>query len=377
MTMNAKTTTAPAPLSVGLAGCGAFGLFCMEAYSKLPSVRIVAAARASKPQARERCAELGADVLDTYEKLLARDDVDIVHVATPPARHYELVTAALRAGKHVLCEKPLDVELARAEEILQLASRSRKVLAVNFVLRYSPVVEWVRSVLDSGVLGRPLAGQLVNCGSDSGLTDDHWFWDKSSSGGIFVEHGVHFFDLYEYWFGAGSVVEAHAEPHEDGREDRVFCTVRHHDGTIAEHSHQFDQISPLDRTRHRLICELGDVHVTGWVPSELTVDAAVDQDGAERLTEAVPQADLTVTERFDARFGGGIVGRGVKRKVDRRVRLTARRSDDKENCYADDLRALLADQVAFIRDASHKRKLTEDSAIASLRAATKAAELAM
>ncbi|MGC9454428.1 MAG: Gfo/Idh/MocA family protein [Phycisphaerae bacterium] len=367
----------PAPLSIALAGCGSFGLFCLEAYSRLDVVRPVAAARASKPDARRRCEALGVDVLDSYGKLFARDDVDMVHVATPPDRHYELVTAALRAGKHVLCEKPLSLDLREAEEMVRLARQTRKVLAVNFVMRYSPVADWVSRVLRTGVLGRPLAGQLVNCGSDSGLHDDHWFWDKSSSGGIFVEHGVHFFDLYEHWLGEAEVIDAHAESREDGKEDRVFCTIRHTDGTIVEHGHQFDQISPLDRTRHRLICELGDVHVSGWVPSELVVDVAVDEDGAELLAEALPEAELSVTELFDDRFGGTIKGRGVDRSVDRRVRVTARRSEEKEAAYADDLRALLADQVAYIRDRSHERKVTEHSAVASLRTATKAAELAM
>ncbi|MFP3937745.1 MAG: Gfo/Idh/MocA family protein [Phycisphaerae bacterium] len=366
----------PAPLSIALAGCGSFGLFCLEAYSRLGEVKPVAAARATRPNARHRCDALGVDVLNSYEKLFARDDVEMVHIATPPAKHYELVTAALKAGKHVLCEKPLSVDLDEAQRMVRLAREAQKVLAVNFVMRYSPVVGWVRRVLQSGVLGRPLSGELVNCGSDSGLTDDHWFWDKSASGGIFVEHGVHFFDLYEHWLGEGEVIDAHAEPREDGKADRVFCTVRHADGTVVEHGHQFDQISPMDRTRHRLICELGDVHVCGWVPSELVVDAAVDEAGAELLAEAVPEAELTVSERFDERFGGTITGRGVDRKVDRRVRLSARRTEEKEAAYAEDLRSLLADQVAYIRGISRERKVTEHSAVASLRMAAKATELA-
>jgi predicted dehydrogenase len=365
-----------APLELGLAGCGAFGLFCLEAYAQLPSVRPVAAARGRKPTARERCQALGVDVLDSYEQLFARDDVDLVHVATPPAYHVELVTAALSAGKHVLCEKPLALTAADAQRLVALAEQAGKVLAVNFVLRYSPVTEWVARVLKTGVLGKVLAGQLLNCGSDSGLTDDHWFWDAGASGGIFVEHGVHFFDLYASWLGAGEVLDAHAEPRDDGKEDRVFCTVRHDGGAMVDHAHGFDQISAMDRTRHRLVCELGDVHVTGWVPSGLVVDAAVDAEGAERLAAALPEAECTEIDRFDERFGGSIMGRGKPRAVDRRVRLTARRAGDKEANYAHDLRALLADQIAYIRDASHARRVTERSGVASLHLAEAAAERA-
>ncbi len=373
--MNAKIDNTTG-LSLALAGCGAFGLYCLEAYSQLPSIRPVAAARATRPQARQQCRRLGVDVLDSYEQLFVREDVDIVHVATPPAMHYELVTAALKAGKHVLCEKPLSADLAEAERMVMLAEEADRVLAVNFVMRYSPVTRWVRRVLETGVMGRVLAGQLANCGSDSGLDDDHWFWDKRASGGIFVEHGVHFFDMYEHWLGPGQATEAHVERRDDGKEDRVYCTVRHATGALVEHSHQFDQISPMDRTRHRMICEMGDVHVLGWVPSEVVVDAAVDEAGAERLAEALPEAKLTITERFDERFDGGIMGRGRSRCVDRRVRLTARRAGDKESCYADDLRSLLADQAAYILDRSHARKVTEQSGLESLRLAVKAAELA-
>jgi predicted dehydrogenase len=374
MTSDRKDTAAP--LGLGLAGCGAFGLFCLEAYSQLPSVRPVAAARGRKPAARKRCRALGVDVLDSYEHLFARDDVDLIHVATPPAHHVELVTAALESGKHVLCEKPLALTAADAQRLVDLAERVAKVLAVNFVMRYGPVTDWVTRMLETGVLGKVLAGQLLNCGSDSGLTDEHWFWDREASGGIFVEHGVHFFDLYASWLGPGEVLDAHGEPRDDGKEDRVFCTVRHDGGAVVDHAHGFDQISAMDRTRHRLICELGDVHVTGWVPSELTVEAAADEAGAERLAAALPNAELTVLDRFGERFGGSIMGRGKPRAVDRRVRLVARRDGEKEANYADDLRALLADQVAHIRNGTHARRVTERNGVASLRLAETAAEQA-
>ena len=69
--------------------------------------------------------------------------------------------------------------------------------------RYNPVYDAVDRLIQSGTLGELLHGSFENYASDENLPPEHWFWDRSKSGGIFVEHGVHFFDLFAGWLGPG------------------------------------------------------------------------------------------------------------------------------------------------------------------------------
>ena len=368
-------------LGLGLVGAGAFGLFCLEAFADVDRVRLTAAARAGRPEAIEVCDRLSVPRLPKYSDVIRHPDVDVVYVATPPSSHRELVLEALRAGKHVLCEKPLALRADDASEMVGAAREGGRMLATNFVMRHSPAVEIVKRILDAGVLGKVLSASVTNCGSDSGLFPDHWFWDRSLSGGIFIEHGVHFFDMYEHWLGPGHICSAHAESRDNGgMEDRVMCTVRHGagagvEGTLVTHYHGFDQIAHMDRTDHRLVCEMGDVHVSGWVPLQVTVDAALDDAGADALAACCPAGQLRTIETF-APETMDVSGRGKPRHVTRRVRLDYADPLSKQDLYTKCVRDLLADQVAWLVDAGHRRKVTEDSGLSALRLAEAATDLA-
>jgi len=362
-------------LGLGLIGCGGFGRFCLEAYRKLPGIRPAAVADVVRSAAEQLGAEFDVPAHGDPHELIARDDVDVVHVATPPSSHHELVLAAIGAGNHVLCEKPLAMNTAEADEMLAAARSAGVIAAVNFVLRYNRVTDAVKAVLDSGAMGRPLAVRLTNCASDSKLGPDHWFWDTSVSGGIFIEHGVHFFDLYRHWFGPGRVTAAHAETREGTtQEDRVTCTVRHNTGVVASHYHGFDQVGPMDRTDHRVVCELGDVRVQGWIPLTLRIDAALDDVGAEALHECFEDVEGVRFEQQPEVVE--TAGRGKPRRLTRRVQVEYTPQPDKQAAYADSVVALLADQVAFIRNPSHPRVITESNGVDAVRLAQAAAELA-
>ncbi len=354
------------PLGLGLIGCGAFGLFCLDAFSRMAEVRVVAAARATKPGARDACQRLGAATFDDPDEVINHAEVDIVHVATPPAFHCETALRALRAGKHVLCEKPPALHLKDAERMVEAARDAGRFLATSFVMRYNPVAEAVRRIIDTGVLGRALFARAINCCSDAGLHADHWFWKKELSGGIFIEHAVHFFDLYAHWLGPGRVLAAHTESRPGtGQEDRALCTTRHDAGAVVTHYHGFDQLATMDRTEHRIVCEMGDIHVEGWIPMRLTVDAAVDDAGGETLSACLAQSPVEVIENY-GQEDREMLGRGRMRHVTKRIRLQYAPHDDKQAVYAESLRALLADQIAWARDRTHARRITEDNGLKAL-----------
>jgi len=361
-------------LRLGLIGCGAFGEFCLEAFSELEGVRAVAVADIVAAAADRLAERFGAPACYEPAELIARDDVDIVHIATPPSTHCRLAAAAADAGKHVLCEKPLATTMTDADAIMAAVGKAGTIAPVNFVLRHNAVTDAVKAVIDSGALGRVLAGRLTNCAADSMLPPEHWFWKRDVSGGIFVEHDVHFFDLYAHWLGPGEVIAAHTETREGtDQQDRVMCTVRHAGGAVVSHYHAFDQVGPMDRTDHRLVCELGDIRVDGWIPLSMTVDAAVSDEGVAKLQAVLPDCRVESDRPISA---AGMISRGQQRTVTRRVRLTHEPAPDKQAVYADSVRALLADQIAFIRDPSHVRRVVEQDGYDSLAMAARAVELA-
>jgi len=361
-------------LGLGLIGCGAFGAFCLEAYGELSGIQPAAVADVVPAAADRLGKQFNVPAFHDPAELIACEAVDVVHIATPPSTHRDLAVPALEAGKHVLCEKPLATSVADGEAILAAAKTAGAVACVNFVLRYNAVTDAVKAVIDSGLLGKVLSARLTNCAADSNLPAEHWFWNRPVSGGIFVEHGVHFFDLYRHWLGPGEVISAHTETREGAdQQDRVMCTVRHDSGAVVSHSHQFDQVGPMDRTDHRLVCELGDICVDGWIPLTMHVDAALDADGLERLTALLPGCQVVSDEPIDAE---GMSSRGQVRSVNRRVRLTHEPEPDKQAVYTTSVRDLLADQLAYIRDPGHQRRISEANGLAAVNDACRAVDLA-
>jgi predicted dehydrogenase len=148
------------------------------------------------------------------------------------------------------CVKPLALTVEQADELVGLARRQDRLLVANLMQRYNPLFDIVGQVIDRQPLGEFLHGYFENYASDENLPPEHWFWDPEKSGGIFVEHGVHFFDMLTGWLGAGEVVSAQASRRSDGCEDQVQCTVRYPGGAHFNFYHGFHQPGRLDRQEH-------------------------------------------------------------------------------------------------------------------------------
>lgn len=393
-----RATATPAVLRVGLVGCGGFARFAVGQYRTLPGVSIEAVADVNPAAAERTAADLDAAVLPAAE-VLTHPALDLVYIATPPAYHFEQAAAALSAGRHVLVEKPLATTLDQARELERLAAERGLVCVANLLERYCPLAETVRRLRRSRLLGDLIHGLFINEAADEGLNPGHWFWDRSVSGGIFVEHGVHFFDLVASWLGQGRVVSAArsvrrpAGPAGNGGggcEEQVLCTCRYpadhalilpgesasaDPGILFHFEHGFHQASLLDRQEMRLVFERGEVRLFDWVPTHGTVRALVDDEAAAALTALLPGAKARITERMPA-------GREVVRGRFREWRATAvieiefSSGSDKMAVYAAAVRDLAADQIARIRDPAHERRLTEADSVAAVALAAEADRLA-
>jgi predicted dehydrogenase len=226
------------------------------------------------------------------------------------------------------------------------------------------------------VLGEVLHGSFENYASGENLPAGHWFWDRSKSGGIFVEHGVHFFDLVAGWLGPGQVEAAQAGIRPGtGIEEHVHATVRYGDAALVNFYHGFHQAGRMDRQELRLVFERGDVTLLDWVPTRARIHAVVDERQTRELCDLFPGARLDVA----VSYGGtdrACRGRGKAIDAYQIIDLAWGDGQAKSPLYGRLLRALMADQVAWIRDRNHKRVVTEINGRDSLATACEADVLA-
>jgi len=364
------------PIRLGVIGCGGFGLFALQHFAQVPGVAVMGMAGTHREAAIAAAKRFGIPDIVDVEELVRRPDLDLVYIATPPFLHYPQAMAALKAGKHVICEKPLALTLEQADEMIEAARSKDLLIVANLMQRYNPLADAVRQLVERQPLGEMLHGYFENYASDEGLSPDHWFWDRSKSGGIFIEHGVHFFDLFESWLGPGQVVAAQRTLRPaNGVEEQVQCTVRYGQTALVNFYHGFHQVGRMDRQELRLVFERGDVTLYDWVPSRVRIHAIADEANTRVLMELFPDARLDVSQVYGPK-DRACRGRHKELDIYQMIELSAGHDTPKMHRYGELLRAVLADQVAWIRDRSHARRLSERNSRDSLAMALAADQLA-
>lgn len=366
----------PAAIRYGIIGASKFAEFCLVEYRRIEHLKPLAVWSRTAERANAFAQRHGLRHCRTLEELVENPAIELVHVATIPALHGEHALAALEHGKHVLCEKPLATTLSDAEHMIEVAHQNGLRLAVNFLMRYGPLWEPTSALIGEKVLGELLRGELFNCAGDAGLPSGHWFWDKKLSGGIFVEHGVHFFDLIRSWLGEGRVVGAHQMTRpETGHVDQVHCEVRFGDQTSIGFYHGFHQSSYLDRQELKLIFERGEIVLRGWVAGEAEIDAVIDSAQIARLEELFRGGEMAIVKRFDD-DERTTLRRGREERVDALVRLHWSADAEKQTMYGRAVQELMEDMLRAIRDDRHRPRVIAEDGLAALKMAVEAERLA-
>ncbi|MEM7682281.1 MAG: Gfo/Idh/MocA family oxidoreductase [Planctomycetota bacterium] len=370
--------TTPEVLGLGIAGASGFAAFCLEAWRPVKGLRPVRVWSRSAASAARLAERFGLDQSDSLEAMYADPAIDLVHVAGVPSTHGAQARAALEAGKHVLVEKPMAVEADDALGLLDAAATRDRVLMVHHMMRYGPLAEPVRRMVASGALGAVLRVQVTNRAGDAGLANGHWFWDRSLSGGILVEHGVHFFDLVAYLLdvGPGEAVSAWqaARP---GAEviDQVGCEAVYGGRVRAGFYHTFSQAPSTDRQDVRLICERGQVILEGWVARRLRVEAAVSNEQLEQILSLLPEGVSTAP----LQTGGlpyDLRRRGKAERVEQAVGIDWQDPRDDGTVYRSAAAGLMQDMLQAVSTPGHRTRSKARQAYEALRTALDARRLA-
>ena len=187
-------------LGIGIVGSGFIAAAHAEAFARLPRATVRAVASRSAGRAAEFAARWGIPAwLTDFRELAGRPDVDVVCIAAPNALHKDIAVAAARAGKHVICEKPLARTLREADEMISACEAAGVLLMYAEEICFAPKYVRAKELADEGALGDVY---LVRQTEQHYGPHSDWFWDvERSGGGVLMDMGCHGIEFARWVLG--------------------------------------------------------------------------------------------------------------------------------------------------------------------------------
>jgi predicted dehydrogenase len=287
-------------LRVGVVGAGFGGSVHAPAYALHPRFEVVAIASPSSAErvARERKIP---HAFRSVDEMLAGVELDVVSVASPPFDHERSVLAALAAGKHVLCEKPMALDVAQAQAMLTAGERAGTVTAMAFEFRYVPAVIALKELIDNGHVGALRELEIARLSGDllerNTARPRGWWFSRACGGGVANGTMPHFFDLANHLAGraphATHGIMRTANPRRSDADgtfesdvaDGAFALVEYGDGLVARVSN--DSTTAIDSTTVAVHGERRSAVANGTFFGDLRV-FTVAEDEQDELEIAAP-----------------------------------------------------------------------------------------
>jgi predicted dehydrogenase len=191
------------PVRVGLVGSQFVSTIHAEALKRVPGAELFAVASPTGDHAERFTQKHGVrHHFRDFRKMIEADELDLVVLGCPNDLHCEFVELAAAAGKHVVCEKPLCLNLAEADRMIAACKKARVKLMYAEELCFTPKYVRLKRLLDEGALGRPY---LVKQSEKHDGPHAGWFWDvKRSGGGVTLDMGCHAFEFFRWLLGKPS-----------------------------------------------------------------------------------------------------------------------------------------------------------------------------
>jgi len=188
-------------INVGLVGIGGMGGVHYNAYKNIAGAKVVAVADVRVDMAREKTAGDGVNVYATIDELLANEKVDMIDICTPSYMHTEMAERALLAGCHTLCEKPMSISSEDTTRVIKTAEKMGKSFMTAHVVRFMNPYKYLRSVIESGELGKPVHIDMQRLSSVPKWSWENWMRDVKKSGGTPMDLSIHDIDFVYSVFG--------------------------------------------------------------------------------------------------------------------------------------------------------------------------------
>jgi predicted dehydrogenase len=373
---------------IGIIGYGGFGQFLHHWWAQLPNVEVTAIADMNIQYAIPHC-----KTYSDWKELINDPEIDIVSIVTPPALHVEMACAAMKANKHVVLEKPVAITEEGGWQILQTQKETGMVITVDHMIRYNPITQAFMELGLSGCFGKLRHAVVNNYAQDAALSAEHWFWNEQLSGGIFIEHGVHFFDIinalsaqqYKQVFGC-------SHRRNESQRDQVGAMILYNEGLIASYYHSFSGPGFFEQATIELAYDLAKIEIKGWMPMNGTMRVLVSRETKEQLknipgwnsTKSESLTELRDVSRPEG-WGGStvapeingsntVVCGGIGYQVDEMISGTFEIQHTKGEVYGKCVQSILSDVIKKIEDKDHVLTVTFEDGYEAVKIAVRASE---
>jgi predicted dehydrogenase len=225
-------------LRFGIIGCGVIGPLHAEAISELADAELVAVADIEPEKARKLAEKYQVPAYTDAQEMLERERLDVVDICTPSGMHGEHACQVMRAGRHVIIEKPMEIQHKRIEEILQVQKETGKKVAIISQHRFDKASMQVKQLLEEGAFGRLVLGNAAipwwrsQKYYDSGAWRGTWELD---GGGILMNQSIHSIDLLQWFMGPVKRIQAYTDTlvHSMETEDVGVAVLRFASGALG------------------------------------------------------------------------------------------------------------------------------------------------
>lgn len=234
-------------IRVGVVGLGTMGAGHLKAWRGVPSAEVVAVCDIQQDRREGDLSKSlgnidtgGAVVQDfsrigrfaSFAAMLRRADLDVVDICTPSDLHARMALAALKAGKHVFCEKPMALSFRQAAKVAQAAEQGGRMLMIGHVLRFWPEYVWMKEAIDSKRYGKVLSARFCRYGSSPGWSS--WFSDGKRSGSSVLYLHIHDADTVQWFFGPPARVASQGVPSAGGGFDQISTQYHYPDVPMVQ-----------------------------------------------------------------------------------------------------------------------------------------------
>lgn len=266
---------------VGLIGCGFMGRMHSEVYGALDEVDLVAACDIRIEEAEKAAAPHRAEAVTAYQALIQDPAIDVIDICLPTYLHEEVAVAALRAGKHVVCEKPMALTSASAQQMLDARNSSGRTLMIAHCIRFWPEYQILKKIVDEKSLGELLSINMTRFGAYPGWCWEGWLGKEELAGGAALDMHIHDTDFALYLLGEPDTIRSNGTIDARGV-SQIFTTLTK-GRTIAQLEGGFNLPAGAPfKMSFRAIFERGLANMDG---GPLTVY----EDGKEPVIPEVPK----------------------------------------------------------------------------------------
>jgi UDP-N-acetylglucosamine 3-dehydrogenase len=299
-------------LKIGVIGCGSIAQHRhLPEYASNKEVEIVAVCDIVEERVKKTADKYGAEAYTNYKEMLSNHQVEAVSVCTPNYLHAPISIAALNAGKHVLCEKPMATSTEEAENMIAAAEKNGRKLMIAHNQRFVPSHQKAKELIEKGEAGKiySFRSAFGHGGPEGWSADgkDSWFFKKDEAFiGAMGDLGVHKTDLLRYVLGeefveVGAFVETSAKENADV-DDTAVCVLKTESGTIGTLAASWSYVSKEDNSTiiygEKAILRLEDDPVHSLVVQYATGEVVRYELGGIQTNEDGGQTNSRVIDQF-------------------------------------------------------------------------------